>query len=78
MRVSPKHRSILQKLFSRYRGLPEPTGLFTIVHLVSFTAKIKSRLNFLAKVDSQFALSPHPNYPQIRVSRQRKLRINLG
>ena len=72
MKVSPKHRSILQKLFSRYRGLTEPTGLFTIVHLVSVMTNTKSRLNFVTKVDSQFALSPRPYYPRLRVSRQRK------
>lgn len=50
-------------LFSGYHGFPEPTGLFTIVHLVSFMANIKFRLNFLIKVDCQFPLSPHPDYP---------------
>ena len=40
--------------------------------------KIIFMLTFLTLVDSQFPLSPSPNYSWVRTRRERKLRINLG
>ena len=40
--------------------------------------KIKIRLKFFTKVDSQFSLSLCPKYSCISASRQRNLKIKLG
>ena len=49
------------------------------VQCVHVTCQIWFQVNFkLTQVDSQFPLSPSPNYSRIRARRQRKLGINLA
>ena len=56
-----------------------------IINKISFVetlyileVKIKFRLEFLTKVDSQFPFFSSPNSSIIRVRREKKLRFNLG
>ena len=49
-----------------------------VENLYILEVKIKFRLEFLTKVDSQFPFFSSPNSSIIRVRRKKKLRFNLG